>query len=161
MYLNKVRSKNSVNYYVCSGVREKGKVRTFVVARLGNRAELSEKLGTTDESKIEEWCREEIKRLESKRKEEQPEPLEIKLTPGKRIEKGEKVNACAGFMALQQVLYSLGFKELIGELMKGRRCKYDLEQIIAHLVYARVLDPKSKLSTYGFCKEKLLDEPEC
>lgn len=125
MYLNKVRSKNSVNYYVCSGVREKGKVRTFVVARLGNRAELSEKLGTTDESKIEEWCREQIKKLESKRKEGQPEALEIKLTPGKRIEKGKKINACAGFMVLQQVLYSLGFKELIGEIMNGRRCKYD------------------------------------
>lgn len=159
MYLNKVRTKNSVNYYACVGVRKGSKVSTHVVARLGSRAELCRDHGLRTDEEVESWCRRRIAQIESGRKEGDPEPVQIELVPGKLIPQGQKVCLNAGFMVLQQVLHSLGFTEMIGEIMKGRRIKYDFGQILAHLVYARILDPKSKLSTFSFCQKRLLDQP--
>ena len=160
MYLNKVRSKNSVNYYACVGFREGGRTRTRVVARLGSRDELAKSLGTDSDEEIEAWCRRRIARIEEGRKEGDPEPVQVSLVPGKLIEPGRKVRLNAGFMVVRQVLHSLGLREMVTEITKGRRIKYDLAQILCHLVCARIIDPNSKLSTYDFCSTRLLDTPE-
>lgn len=65
----------------------------------------------------------------------------------------------AGYLFLQQLCTQLCLGNIC-RVMKGRhKFKYDLHAILTDLVYAMVLSPSSKLSSYNFCKT-LLEPPK-
>ena len=65
----------------------------------------------------------------------------------------------AGYLFLQQLCTELRLDNIC-RVIKGRhKFKYDLHAILTDLVYARVLSPSSRFSSYNFCKT-LLEPPK-
>lgn len=56
-------------------------------------------------------------------------------------------------------LYGMGIDEIANDIKSRHSFRFALERIMADLIYARILDPKSKLSTYDFCLKTLLERP--
>ena len=65
-----------------------------------------------------------------------------------------------GYLLLQKELYSLGFEKTADEIVKRHQFKSDLEKILDDFVYSRILEPRSKRSSYAFCKDKLMEQPD-
>ena len=155
------RSKNSCTYYVTESYRRPdGKTSSRILSRLGSEAELRERLG--EGADVRKWAGEQVEEMRRKSGEGR---LTLEMVPGVPYGKGEKRHANAGFLMLQQKLYSLGFRKIAAAVAENAKAKlgedfnYDLEQILCHLVCARFLEPCSKRASMDFCSKELLEPP--
>lgn len=158
MKLNISKSKNATIYYVSESYRKPNGISTSRnVLRLGTETELREKLGP--DADIKEWCKAEIKKLNDAAKAKKPIPIQLTITPDTPYEKNVQRSFNVGYLFLQKFLYGMGIDEIANEIKSRHSFRFDLERIMADLIYARILDPKSKLSTYDFCLKTLLERP--
>lgn len=159
MKLNISKSKNSVIYYVTESFRKpNGMTSSRTVLRLGTEAELRKRLG--DEIDIKQWCQEEVKKLNEAAKAKKPVPVQITVAPDVPYEKGQHRSFNAGYLILQKFLYGIGIQKIAKDIKERYSFEFNLEKIIADLVYAIVLEPKSKRSTFDYCSKELLEKPD-
>lgn len=79
----------------------------------------------------------------------------------KLIAKGEQRTFNVGYLFLQEIVSKLGLKKACKNIQKKTRTKYDLYNILALLIYARILFPASKQSSLTYIKDMLgVKEPE-
>lgn len=155
------RSKNSCTYYVTESFRRPdGRTSSRTLSRLGSEAELRERLG--EGADVRKWAEAQVEEMRRKSGEGK---LAFEMVPGVPYEKGARRHANAGYLLLQQKLYSLGFRKIAARIAENARLKlkedfkYDLEQILVHLACARFLDPGSKRASMDFCRSELLEQP--
>lgn len=108
------------------------------------------RLGTFDEVRQREnvedpwqWIQDELAR----RNEEErlgKQKINIELSPTKRIEEGEQSKYSGGDLMLIPLYNALGLPKICEAIQKGRRIKYDLNEILEALVVLRILYPCSK-----------------
>lgn len=60
---------------------------------------------------------------------------------------------------LQKILSSLDIKKMTKEIRTRHQFQFDFEKVLSDLVYARVLEPCSKQSSFNYCKDTLIEEP--
>lgn len=65
-----------------------------------------------------------------------------------------------GYLWLQKQLYSLSFVKMIRDIQSRYKFEYDLEKVLADLIYSRVLEPSSKFPSFEFCQQTLLEKPD-
>lgn len=153
------RSKNAVSFYVTESFRTaKGTVTSRVVEKLGTEKEIKEKYG--QDCDAEKWCRDYVRKLNEDIKANKPLPVQLSLVPDVPLEAYDKRAFNCGYLLLQKELYSLGFKRIAQEIAERHHFKFDLEKILADLVYSRILEPCSKRSSCAFCKDKLIEQPD-
>ena len=70
------------------------------------------------------------------------------LYPDKQIDKDEQRSFLAGYLFLQDIYYDLRMKNTFRNIKNRYKFDFDIDAICSDLVYARVLDPGSKLSSY-------------
>lgn len=158
MKLTISKSKNCKSYYYSESFRTKdGKSTTRTVGKLGTYAELRERLGPDVD--IDQWARAEVQRLTAELKTGQPAMISLELPADTPYEVNEARCFNAGYLLLQKELYSLGFRKLVQEISAKYCFEYDLEKILADLIYSRVLEPTSKRSSLEFCRDHLLEQP--
>lgn len=128
------------------------KVITQNVEKLGRVDQLMESMGLSREEVIA-WANDRVKELN-----EASSPFQILLSPSASIPLREQRTYRAGYLFLQQIYYSLKMKNVFRNIENRHRYKYDLDAILSDLVYARILDPKSKKASFEVTKS-FLEKP--
>ena len=153
------KSKNSISYYVAESFRGlNGISTTRIIEKLGTEEALKQKLGP--DTDIKAWAKQYIKQLTDQKNANKPSPIDITLIPNQPYEKHQRRSFNIGYLVIQKILYALGFKELIYKISQNYGFDFDLEKILADLIFCRFLDPCSKKSSYEFATENFLHPPE-
>lgn len=155
MKLTVSKSKNSASFYVQKSIRKpNGSVTTVTIEKLGNLNEVRAKAGGMDPYA---WAQEYVNALNRREYEEQKEII-VSRSPSRLLKKDERKSYNCGYLFLQKVYYSLGLQNIC-KAIKGRHLfEYDLNDILAKLVYTRILYPSSKLAANRQA-DSLLEKP--
>ena len=139
MRIKITNSKNKKHYSIIKDyVTSDGKRTTKVVENLGNQLQVEERFGKDNTlDKINEY----INNLADK-------PISILKNPNKRIPKNIRAKFNVGYLFLKDIYYSLNLNIMCDEIKQKYQFKFNLNEILECLIYARVLWPSSKLSTY-------------
>ena len=85
--------------------------------------------------------------------------VSIDFDPTLRIEKNVDCLFNSGYLFLQSICSSLRFDNICRNIKSRHQYKFNLEAILTDLIYARILEPSSKRSSYKFCST-LLEPPK-
>lgn len=154
MRLSIIKSANATSLYVIKSVTVGGKRTSKIVEKLGTIKELEEKLNGRDPF---EWAKEYVKALN---KEEVADRVEViaKFSNARRIPKGNQVRYNGGYLFLQSIYNELGLERVCKDIASRYKFEFDLNNILANLVYTRVLHPSSKRSSLE-AAGKFLEQP--
>lgn len=138
--------KGDFNAYIARSFRNKKGDRTssVIVERLGL---LSEIASAHPDVNPREWVRQRAVELTRKEKEEN-KSVSVKLSPARRVQPDKKRLYHAGDLFLQPYFHRLGIGGICREIDARGKHRFNLEDILAKLVYGRILFPDSKLSTW-------------
>jgi len=155
MRLKVNRSKNSINYYVIVDTKTKeGKRSTKVYKRLGNEEEI---LKISNGIPPLEWAKKQVEEL-NKQQQEKTLKIIAEFSETNIIEKNKQVFFNCGYLFLQDIYYSLGLNKICKQISEKYRIKYDLNSILSNLIYTRIIEPSSKLSSFEASK-KFIEQP--
>lgn len=147
MRLKKSISKNkSVTYSIIKDYTNlNGKRSTSIYELLGNEAKLKERFGSSNTmEKVQEY----IKSLNQMLKDGKELPVNLTLDPNKQIEKDITRSFFSGHLFLRKIYYDLGIDKICKNIKEKYSFKFDINSIVECLVFARIIWPASKLSTY-------------
>ncbi|WP_347488947.1 IS1634 family transposase [Desulfoscipio sp. XC116] len=154
MRLSLSKSKNATSFYVIKSVYEKGVRSTKIVEKLGTEKELRKKLNGRDPY---EWAKAYIDELNRQEKESQRKVI-VEFSPTKVIAKDRQASFNGGYLFLQSLYHSLGLHKICAVLQKKYKITFDLNTILASLLYGRILFPGSKLATKELVRN-FLEQP--
>lgn len=152
MRLKVNKSKNSINYYIITDIKTKqGKRSTKVFKKLGNEQDI---LKISNGIPPLEWAN---KQLEIVNKQVQESSLKITadFSQSNIIEKNKQFSFNCGYLFLQDIYYSLALDKICNDISDKYRIKYDLNSVLANLIYTRIIEPSSKLSAFETAKSFL------
>lgn len=133
------------------------KTSTKIVKKLGKYDELLEKFNGNEE-KLLEWAKEQAK-IETSNKTKDEKIVSVNLSAEKIIEKNNKLSKNSGYLFIQDLCYKLKLQDIARKIKDKSKFKFNLENIMMDMIFARVISPSSRLSSYEFCKG-LLEEPK-
>lgn len=152
------KSKSSEQVYISKAYRdENGKSTSRIFKKLGTMSELLPK-HDNDREKVLEWAREQARICTEEEKNEKLE-VPLSLSVNKQLSMNEQVSFAGGYLFLQNIFYELGLGKICDRISSKHSFKYDLSSILSKLIYARVLSPSSKLSSFEYM-QNLLEKPE-
>ncbi len=154
MRLKVSKSKNAASLYVIKSTYINGVHSSKIVEKLGTYDELLEKLGGQDPY---EWAEEYIAEL-NKQEKENKRKIMVPYSPNKLIPKGEQRSFNGGYLFLQKIYHELKLDKICRDIAKKYKFSYDLDSILSRLVYARIIYPSSKLSTYQI-SSRFMEQP--
>lgn len=158
MYIAVTGSKNNKDVYIYQSFRKKdGKSSSRIYKKLGKYNTLLEQFDG-DNEKLMAWAKSEAAK-ETELYNERTGKVTVEFSQAACIPMNETRSFHAGYLFLQQLCTELCLDNIC-RVIKGRhKFKYDLHAILTDLVYARVLSPSSRFSSYNFCKT-LLEPPK-
>ena len=157
MRVTTTKSKTDESFYInYAFINEKGKSTSRIYKKLGKLSELSKKLNT-DRDGVMAWAREQA-RIETEKYKKENESVSIALNPNIPIKKDQQNTFNCGYLFLQSIYYSLHLDNICRNIKNRHDYEYDLNAILADLIYARFLNPTSKLSSFKYC-HSLLEQP--
>jgi len=150
MRLNKVVSKNAIQYYVIESTYVHGRRSTTIVEKLGTYAELSKKYEDPDK-----WAKEYIAELNKKQAQLREElnaggTISIDFNASTKLPKDQRSTFNGGYLFIQDIFYKLGLDDICKNISDKTKTEYDLTDILSRLIYSRILDPGSKARTFEF-----------
>jgi len=147
MRLN-IRKINNYSYYsiIKDYTNLSGKRSTKIFEKLGNQNQVEERFGK--ENTIDN-IKEYINKLNTESKET---IINKEFDPNKRISHGIKRNFNVGYLFLEKLYNQLKFKDICNDISNKYKFKFDLNEILSYLVYARIIYPSSKLKTFKQCQ---------
>lgn len=152
------KSKNSESFYInFAYIDENGKSTSRIYKKLGTLNELSQKLGT-DRDGVMAWAKEQA-RLETEKYKQESEVLSIPFSPNQLIDKNIQQSFNCGYLFLQSILTDLRFDNMLRNIKNRHKYEFDLKAVFSDLIYARILYPSSKRSSYSFA-QSLLELPK-
>ena len=154
MRINKTKSKNNEHYSIIQDINVNGKRTTRVYENIGNLDNL--KLRAGNEEPLE-WLKNYVAELNKKNKENSL-PVIIRKNPNKLIEKNSQNSFNVGYLFLQDIYHKLKLNYICENISQQHQFKFDLNDILAKLVYSRVIFPASKLKTLELSKN-FLEQP--
>ena len=83
----------------------------------------------------------------------------IKYSTNKIIDKNNNINFNVGYIFLEKLYYDLKLNETCKKISDEYRIKYDLNKILQDLIYTRIIEPCSKLSSFEVAK-KFIEQPD-
>lgn len=154
MRLGISKSKNTINYYIIKDYTKNGKRSTKYVLRIGNVEEIKAMAGDID---YKDW----LKNYVNKYNEEhcKSETILIKKNNRKIIEKNINRTFNVGYLFLKKLYYQLKLNEVCDSIQDKYQFKFDLNEILSYLVYARIIYPSSKLETFKQC-QNFIEQPK-
>ena len=153
------KSKKAESFYIThSYVNKQGKSTSTTYKKLGSLADLKKQLGTDSRDEVMAWCQEQC-RIETEKYKKENEVVLVSLSPNKLIEKDKPRTFNCGYLFLQDIYYQLRFDNIVRNISSRHKFEYSLDSILSDLVYARILNPSSKQSSYEYCKN-LLEAPK-
>ena len=147
MRLGISKSKNTVNYYIIKDYTKNGKRSTKHVLRIGNLEEVKQMAGNID---YKEWLKEFVKKYNEEHCNK--EIVTIKKNTKKIIPKNINTSFNVGYLFLEKIYNQLNIKNICDFISDKYKFKFDLNEILSYLVYARIIYPSSKLETFKQCQ---------
>ena len=158
MYVNITGSKNNKDVYIYQSFRKaNGNPSSRIYKKLGKYNELLQKFSGNEE-KMMEWARAEAAK-ETTLYNQQKEQISVTFSQVARIPLEEERLFNVGYLFLQQLCSELRFDNICRNIRNRHRFTYDIHAILTDLIYARILAPSSKMSSYSFC-HSLLEPPK-
>ena len=155
MRLKVNKSKNSINYYIITDIKTKqGKRSTKVFKKLGNEQEI---LKISDGLSPLEWAKKQLE-IVNKQLEEKNLKITAEFVQSNIIDQDRQLIFNCGYLFLQDIYYSLGLDKICNDISDKYRIKYDLNSVLANLIYTRIIEPSSKLSAFETAKS-FLEQP--
>lgn len=150
------KSKNAESFYISKGyVNDKGVSTSVIVRKLGTLKELLPEHGPTRDD-VMAWAKQEA-RLETLKYKQELEEKRIKLTfhADRQLDYGRQTFYRGGYLFLQSIYYQMQMNKICRKLKQKYMFKYDINAILSDLIYARILEPCSKRSSYKVASEFL------
>ena len=154
MRLKITKSKNAASLYVIKDVIRNGKRTTKIVEKLGTLEELKKKLKNEDPI---EWSKKYIKNLNDQEK-IHTRKIIIEKSQNKVIEREKQTLYNCGYLFLEKIYYELKLNNICEEISQKYQFKFDLNSILSNLIYTRIIEPSSKLSSFEASK-KFIEQP--
>ena len=146
MRLKKTVTKSNTTYCIIMDYTNlDGKRSTCVYEALGNDDNLKERFGTKNTlDKVQEY----ISSLNQTVKDNKELPVIITLDPNKQIEKNINRSFFSGHIFLRKIYYELSIDKICNKIAEKYNFTFDINSVVECLVFARIIWPSSKLSTY-------------
>ena len=144
----RVKNDNGIErLYVEKSVRiDSKKVVTKNVEKLGRMDELMASMSMSRDEVIR-WAQQHVNDLNGAEK-----PVILSLSASNQIDIDVQRTFKAGYLFLQDIYYSMKFKNIFRNISRRHKYRYDLDAITSDLIYARVLEPASKRASYEIAK---------
>ena len=104
------------------------------------------------------WAREEAAK-ETALYNQQREQISVTFSQTARIPLEEERLFNIGYLFLQQLCSELRLDNICRNIRNRHKFTYDFHAILTDLIYARILSPSSKMSSFSFC-HSLLEAPK-
>ena len=143
------KSKNAESFYISKGyINDKGVSTSVIVRKLGTLNELIKEHGPTRED-VMRWAKEEAKiETEKYKKEREAKFVQITFHADRQLDYDKQCFYRGGYLFLQSVYYGLQLNKTCRKLRNKYKFQYDINAILSDLIYARVLEPTSKRSSF-------------
>lgn len=151
MRLSVVKTKNSTSFRVIKSIYVNGKNTSKIVETIGTEAYLRKTYPDQDPYEFAKQYVEKLNRLEKEGKAE----VIAKFSNSKRIPKGKAVLFKGGYLFLQRIYHDLELDQVMQEISRKYSFRYDLSAILSRLLYTRILEPGSKVSSFEAAKSYL------
>lgn len=153
------KSKNAESFYISKGyVNDKGVSTSVIVRKLGTLKELLPEHGPTRDDVLT-WAKEEARIETLKYKQEQENRLvQITFHADRQLDHDKQTFFRGGYLFLQSIYYQLQLNKVCRKLKAKDKFKYDINAILSDLIYARILEPSSKRSSFNVASE-FLEKP--
>lgn len=158
MYITITGAANNKDIYVTQSYRkENGKTSSRIYRKLGKYNDLLEKFNG-DENAMLAWAKEEA-RKDTEKSSKSNSSVSVSLSQTAYIPKNEERSFNAGYLFLQKICSELRVDNICRQIRSRYKFDYDFHAVMTDLIYARILSPSSKLSSYSFC-QSLLEPPK-
>ena len=154
--INGVNNNKSV-YIMQSYRKADGKTSSRVHRKLGRLDDLLEQF-SGDKEKMMIWAKKEAEK-DTAAYNAKTENVSISFSKSSYIPKNEERSFNVGYLFLQQLCTELRLDNICRKISNRHKFSYDFHAILTDLVYARILSPSSKLSSYSYCNS-LLEPPK-
>ncbi len=153
------KSKNAESFYISKGyVNDKGVSTSVIVRKLGTLNDLLAEHGPTRDD-VMEWAKKEAAlETEKYKKEKQSRSVQITFHGDRQIDYNQQVLYRGGYLFLQHIYYSLCLNKTCRKLRDKYKFKYDINAILSDMIFARILEPSSKRSSFKAASE-FLEKP--
>ena len=159
MNLHITKSKNAESFYICkSYTKANGSTTSAIVRKLGTLEQLLPEHGPTRDDVLA-WAKNEVKiETEKYKKEKEAQTVLIPFHADRQLDYNKQVFFRGGYLFLQSFYYQLQMNKTCRKLKQKYKFKYDINAILSDLIYARILEPCSKRSSYKVASE-FLEKP--
>ena len=154
MRLSTSRSKNTIIYYIIKDYTKNGKRSTKIVEKIGNQEEVKKMAGDID---YKEWLKDYVNKYNEEHC--KSETIIIKKNNKKIIPMNTKNTFNVGYLFLEKLYNQLNIKSICDSISDKYKYKFDLNEILSYLVYARIIYPSSKLETFKQC-QNFIEQPK-
>ena len=139
--------------YIQKSFRKNGKSSSKNVEVLGLLSDLMKQKNMSEEEVID-WARKRAAALTRQEKELSKDVM-VRFFQNQLIDKDVQRSFAGGYLFVQQMYYQMNLPNVFRNIENRHKFEYDLNAIFSDLVYARILSPSSKLSSYEIAKSFL------
>lgn len=159
MNLHITKSKNAESFYIAkSYAKSGGGTSSKIIRKLGTLEQLLPEHGPTRDDVLA-WAKNEVKlETEKYKKEKEAKTIMIPFRADRQLDYGVQKFYRGGYLFPQSVYYGMQMHKLCRKLKAKYKFRYDINAILSDLVYARILEPASKRSSYKTAME-FLEKP--
>lgn len=158
MYVSITGNKENQDVYIKQSYRkDNGKTSSRIYKKLGKYNTLLEQF-SGNEKELMDWAKKEAEK-ETLAYNQQKEKVSLSLSPLARIPLDEERVFNIGYLFLQKICSELRIDNICRNIRNHHKFSYDFLAILTDLLYARILAPSSKLSSYKYC-HSLLEPPK-
>ena len=158
MYVSITGNKGNQDVYIKQSYRkDNGKTSSRIYKKLGKYNTLLEQF-SGNEKELMDWAKKEAEK-ETLAYNHQKEKVSLSLSPLARIPLDEERVFNIGYLFLQKICSELRIDNICRNIRNHHEFSYDFHAILTDLIYARILAPSSKLSSYKYC-HSLLEPPK-
>ncbi len=156
MKLSITKSKNAESFYISqSYVNDTGKSTSKIIRKLGTLKDLCEELDT-DRDGVVAWAKEQVKLENEKYKQEkEAKTVLIPFHADRMLDYNQQKIFEGGYLFLQWIYYGLQLDKTCRKIKAKHKFAFDLNAILSDLIYARILNPGSKISSFKAVQEYL------
>lgn len=149
---------NNKSVYIMQSFRKPdGKTSSRVFRKLGRLDELLQQFSGNQEQMMI-WAKQEAAK-DTENHSAKNANVSITLSQTAYIPKEEERCFNVGYLFLQKICTDLRIDNICRKIRSRHKFTYDFHAIITDLIYARILSPSSKLSSFSYCKT-LLEPPK-
>ena len=158
MYVSITGGTDNKDVYIVQSYRKQnGKTSSKIYRKLGKYNHLLKQFAGSHDQ-LMKWAKEEAAK-DTKNYSIKNSNVSISLSQTTHIPREEERSFNVGYLFLQMICSNLRIDNICRRIRSLHKFTYDFHAILTDLIYARILSPSSKLSSFSYC-QTLLEPPK-